>query len=311
MSGWTDPTEFLSTIGSAGPAESTDRYSEFVSYDGADLDIRFLLSLKHSNHKLSRMVSVPDVYLCIDRVANDTHFSYRKKQCDPRTRSRRLATIRSGLLMVGRGARRRLWLPGEFHSLIMKSRTRFVVFNFGISEVSLSQGHSNAFLVDKKEKRVVRFDPSGKCCDDVVRAVMHEHLPGWGVEQHTHRAPIQTKETDSFRGMCVTFSLLYILLTILNPDRRPSEVHRRLQTRPPPVLKNWVLQLNRHIADTLRRYPKGSLTRGKPRNDSLLFPLQMSLLRHSRRRSRRSRRSSHKGIVRNVVFAPVSLRIPL
>lgn len=95
--GWTDPTEFLASVRSAGPLEAPDRYSEFLAYDGADLDVKFLLALKRSKHGLANLVSVPNVYLCIDRHGTGLRFSYRRRECDPFTLPQRVGSIRSGL----------------------------------------------------------------------------------------------------------------------------------------------------------------------------------------------------------------------
>ena len=262
---WVPPTDFLSHLPSQGPDEHEDPTSEFASYDGADLDIKFLLALKYASHEATKSVSIPNVYLCIERKDNDLDISYRSGSCNPRTAANRVASIRAGILLVGRGDQvgkeRRLYLPPGFRELIDRSKTRFVVFNFGIASTSIYNGHANAFLADKQEQRIIRFDPSGKSCFRIVESVMNRLLPGWHVEQHTHRVPIQTKVTDSFQGMCVTFSLLYVLLTVTNPTRTPNEVHSYLQYQSKHVVKDWVLRLNRRIADTLRSIRKGTLTR--------------------------------------------------
>ena len=46
--GWREPVEFLSIHPSKGPNEEKDPYSEFASYDGADLDIKFFACFKTS-----------------------------------------------------------------------------------------------------------------------------------------------------------------------------------------------------------------------------------------------------------------------
>ena len=260
---------------SRGPAEATAAGSEFLTYDGADLDIKFLLALARRGHPVMKDVTIPNVYLCIERDHDGRDvLSYRREECDPQTQNRRVLAIRAGLLLVGRGdavgPTRKFVIPPDFAEMVRRCRTRFLIFNLGISSDSYRDGHANAFLVDTRARRIVRFDPSSKCCFAIVQAVMREQLPGWRVEQHTHRIPVQTRQSDSYRGMCVTFSLLYVILTLLNPQRTPGQIHDHLRSRGPAVLKEWVLRLNRHIANTLRRIRRGILTRSGHANGARL-----------------------------------------
>ena len=256
---WREPVEFLSIHSSKGPNEEKDPYSEFVSYDGADLDIKFLLALKRAKHKVTMDVSIPNVHLCIDREKSGDQISYSFGAC--KKEYNHVASIRSGILLFSHTQEKRLYLPPNIEELINRCSTRFVVFNFGVSVGNIQNGHSNAFIVDRHTKSIIRFDPSGNNSFRFVKRVMAELLPGWKIEQHAHRIPIQTNETDSFQGMCVTFSLLYVLVTLMNPSRSPKEIHKYLQFQKNRVLKVWVLRLNRYIADTLRSIERGTLTR--------------------------------------------------
>lgn len=300
---WVDPVEFFAPTHSRGPMERRETQSEFVSYDGADLDVRFLLYLQHRSHHIASLFCIPNVYLCVDRLRGDgtaQNISFRKSRCDPDTRRERIAAIRAGIIVYGRGKERRLWIPPDFKNIVDRCRKRYVIFNFGIYvSDGLHTGHANAFLLDKETKTIIRFDPSGKGCPRECVASLRTLLPGWAIQRHSHKLPIQHDGTDSFRGMCVTFSLLYILLTLMNPSRSPVEVHTYLHRQSFSALKSWVLRLNRYIADTLRAVPRGTLVRGhEPTIGTVHLQIGNLVRRSGRSPKKRSKTFSHGGTVR-------------
>lgn len=251
------PVSYLSATASRGPAERLNERSEFVTYDSADLDIKFLLALKRIDARLAPRFHIPMTHLCVD-AKGDMRFCHTPCAADQ-------LCIRAGLLLAGRGADRALLLPPDFAQLISSSPNRFVIFNFGIAQTK----HANAFVVDRARRLVSRFDPVGtQSTHALVEAALKRALPRYAVEQHEHHRAIQNSHTDSFHGMCVTFSVLYVLTTLLNPDRSPREVHAHLASLPPRTLRTWVLRLNRRIADVLRITPRGSLSmqRGRCRD---------------------------------------------
>tara|TARA_B110000046_G_C12984033_1_gene394744 strand:+ start:767 stop:1750 length:984 start_codon:yes stop_codon:yes gene_type:complete len=304
---WVDPLEFFAAAASRGPNEVSDAGSEFLAYDGADLDVKFLIALQRQSHPVVAQICIPDVYMCIQGTGKGTEHSvtFRDRQCAGKAEDR-IGAVRAGLMLYGK----KLWLPLEFTRIVDRCRKRFLVFNFGVhSESDITRGHANAFLLDKRTKTAVRFDPSGSTYGAaVVAETLKRFLPDWTLEQHTERPPVQKSSTDSFRGMCVTFSLLYTLLSVMNADHAPVEVHRHLVQQSDATLKTWVLRLNRRIADTLRSLPRGSLVRSGTQSSegTVHLPLRnVNLRRHSPLPPRRRHKSPSEGVLRRNSSPPV------
>ena len=189
--------------------------------------------------------------------------------------------------------------------MVQACRNRFMICNFGVydSADDLSTGHANALYFDTQNQTIVRFDPSGTtaCCHEVFRKALSPLFPNWRVEQHdtVHGKALQRRDTDSYRGMCVTFSLLFVLVAMRNPTRLPTEVHKYLSGQPAATIRTWTLRLNRSIADVLRTQKRGVLVRDRSPGAFPRVRLTMSRRRSrasslssSRRRSRRRPRAS-------------------
>lgn len=280
--------EFLARARSRGPDEM--RRGEFLSHESADLDVKFLLAIAARDHPLTHVACVPDFVVC---GTMDPTFSiyHRRRQCGRDSVMR----IRGGIVITNLedGEAARLWMPPKFLADLEACRRRgkrFVVANLGLYKGSqFRTGHSNGLTFSLRDRVVERWEPGGRRrYDATVRHLLLARLPGW-TYAGTAAVPraLQTKATDAYDGMCVTFTLMYVLLRLANPDASARAVHRHLvDTYTTDQLRDRMLRLNRHVADTLRTHVRGSLS---PRR----VARRWSRRRSNHRSNQRSKPHSH------------------
>lgn len=256
-----DVHEFLTRGRSRGPDEV--RRGEFRHHASADLDVKFLLALAVQGHPLSHVACIPDFVTC----GTTRPLTVYHRPC--RCAAGAFLRIRAGLVITNLRDRPRLWVPDHFEQDLeacRRSKKRFVVANLGIYLGSdLRKGHSNGLTFALRDRVVERWEPEGRDTHDAaIRHMLLARLPGWKYVGTTFSRPLQTPKTDAFGGMCVTFTLMYVLLRLTNPDASARAVHRHLvDTYTTDQLRDRILRLNRHVADTLRGHARGSLTRSK------------------------------------------------
>lgn len=263
----TDPDEFLAEQRSKGFHEQVPASTEFKSHDASDLDVKFLLALLKKKHRVSQHVVIPDWMLCL--YDDSTAMYMRGKRCAAVSSSnaKRRDSIRAGIMFTHLDtARPRIIAPSDFEDYISRITKRFAVINVGIYGHSWkSLGHANALIIDAKEKTIDRYEPAGVAKDPydaTVSRLMKTVLPSFRYLRYfEHEAGEQRASTDSYEGMCVTFSLLYVLYRLLNPDSSPTLVRQHMAALSDNKLKRQSLQLNRFVADTLREFEEGELVR--------------------------------------------------
>lgn len=258
-------SEFLSRISSLGPAEVTAANSEFVHHDSADLDVKFLLALLKRRHRISSRVSVPKWQLCL---YVDGSAIYAQTKCaSQRNGHVRKGYIRAGIMFTDlNSATPKLYAPRDLRKFVVSVSRRFIVLNVGIYPGAwTTAGHANVLIIDTHTQTMDRFEPAGKIkdtYDSKVASLLRSRLPGYRYVSYAEYLPgVQRLSTDSYDGMCVTFSLIYVLYRLLNPDLSPHRIRRHLANMPAARLKDTSLRLNRYVADTLRAFPRGDLVR--------------------------------------------------
>ena len=63
-------------------------------------------------------------------------------------------------------------------------------------------------------------------------------------------------KADEYGGLCVTWSCMYMILRLLNPDLNPSEITIKMIDGPPNELKNRILRFQKFIIRTLSKKNK-------------------------------------------------------
>ena len=159
---------------------------------------------------------------------------------------------------------------------------------FGSNDFKGLDAHSNVLIFDTRRKTIERFDPHGadeyilkKLINDVEensdkdilkgikylsRAYFNQTmidkelstyfntlLPNYtynGVNITTPYLGPQIK-ADEYSGLCVTWSCMYMVLRLLNPELSPSDVTIKMIDGTPKELKNRLLRFNKYIVNTL------------------------------------------------------------
>ena len=254
--------EFLARRASRGPREPRRAWSEFTSHESADLDIKFLLALVRHRHRLARTVCVPQFVAC---GYSHTTVRHARHTCAPDAHMR----VRANVIVSDlRTTRPTLWLPPDLPAQVAECRKRFVVCSLGLYDHrDFATGHANALVFDVRRRLIERFEPLGDRHMPWLARWLTRRLetafPGWRYFGTHLSAPggagVQTR-ADGYDGLCVTFSLLYVLLRLLNPEKTAMEINDHLVSGyTPHELRSVVLRLNRHAADVLRAHRNGSL----------------------------------------------------
>ena len=148
--------------------------------------------------------------------------------------------------------------------------------------------HSNVLIFDTRRKTIERFDPHGadeyilkklindmeensdedilkdlkyvsgayfnqNMIDKELSTYFNTLLPNYtynGVNITTPYLGPQLK-TDEYSGLCVTWSCMYMVLRLLNPELSPSDVTIKMIDGTPEELKNRLLRFNKYIVNTL------------------------------------------------------------
>ena len=63
-------------------------------------------------------------------------------------------------------------------------------------------------------------------------------------------------KADEFAGLCVTWSCMYMVLRLLNPDLAPAEVTIKMIDGTPKQLKNRILRFQKFMIRTLSKEQK-------------------------------------------------------
>lgn len=145
--------------------------------------------------------------------------------------------------------------------------TRFIFFTLILRFSNMN--HANIALLDLKKNTLERFEPHGstfffdkKSVNDnkKVNKMMLKHvLPDLGLDNFTYLAPqkispfigVQGK-ADAYCGMCVTISMMYLHLRILNPDINQLKLVKFMLNRSKDKLKSMILKYAKHVEETLK-----------------------------------------------------------
>jgi len=125
---------------------------------------------------------------------------------------------------------------------IRKCDKRFFLIILGLHKANLG-GHANLLLIDKQKKIVERFEPHGvddptlfdkSSLDKVLGDIFitlekyQEYVIPPPIAENSECIGIQAVETyfpEQFKGFCLTWSLLYGILRIENPDLSSMELN--------------------------------------------------------------------------------------
>ena len=238
--------EFLSVEYSKGPKADKG----FINYDYQHfINIYNFYSLLLLNNKISKnILCIPQFHIKID------HFHYERA---------------STFFDVSTN---KYIFPERMINSIKeceKKKIRLIYFSFIIklSKNWNKPTHSNIIIMDTKLKTLERFEPYGKYTIDfeidlkinklilfILDSFKKENLDYSYILPSliTQKLGIQEKG-DSYNGMCVTISSLYLHMRILNLDTEQNKIINYFIAMSKTKLKKLILKYAKYIEETLKK----------------------------------------------------------
>jgi hypothetical protein len=144
------------------------------------------------------------------------------------------------------------------------NKARFIFISFLIlyySEDKLT--HANIIVIDLHKKTLELFEPHGhslfnskitQISNTVIKVILkYLKLNKFKYLLPMHLSPkigIQIN-SDSYCGMCITISMMYLHMRILNPDVNPKKIVQYYINQDPKKVKETILKYAKHIQKTL------------------------------------------------------------
>jgi hypothetical protein len=165
-------------------------------------------------------------------------------------------------------------LKNTIRDCMAKDNIRFI-YSIFVIDSSENQGasHANMMVIDLFRKTVERFEPYGKymvnntfgknitkSIDEIIRRQFMELA---GLNDFTYLSPVDLEPLigpqsvgDLFGGMCVTFSMIYLHLRIMNPDIKSENIVAYLSKMTKHRITVLISKYARFIEDTLKSHPQ-------------------------------------------------------
>jgi hypothetical protein len=145
------------------------------------------------------------------------------------------------------------------------SNLRFIYFIFMIDNKSNNSNHANVIIIDLYKKTIERFEPHGNRNDKLEKkinnAIKIRLLKILELNNFTYISPLDISpkfglqaKSDAYTGMCLTYSMLYLQLRLMNPDIIQKELVNYLLQMDHKKLRILVLKYAKFIEITLKKY---------------------------------------------------------
>jgi len=162
--------------------------------------------------------------------------------------------------------------PGIKQSIEDCSRRgiQFVIMTLNIADTEGPEGssHQNMLIVDTKKGTMERFEPHGqikrifykddqKKIDKIIRKdLIRKHNLKLKYLSPNLISPLKgpQQKADAFCGMCVTFSIMYTHLRLLNPHLSQKEVTEMMMRGTKARVKEKILKYARFVEDILKKH---------------------------------------------------------
>lgn len=234
--------EYLATEVSLGPKA----YPSRINYNYQDYENIFnyfmIVFLKFKKFKI---MCVPNFILKYKKYINRTALAY---------------NVKDDIIYHSNHMRH------EMLNCSRKENVRFIFFTFIIIWDNKSKlTHANIVIIDLFKKTYERFEPYGNLAknienkldnlfDQKVREIINmksfKYIPPCNISP---AIGIQ-KIADSYCGMCITISMMYLHMRILNPDISQKKLVTFIINRPKNTLKVMILKYARHVEKTLKEH---------------------------------------------------------
>jgi hypothetical protein len=147
---------------------------------------------------------------------------------------------------------------------------RFVIMTLNIADTVGPKGssHQNMLIVDTKKETIERFEPHGQIKklfykDDQKK--INRMIPDKLIKPNKLKlkylspnliSPLigPQRKADAFCGMCVTFSIMYTHLRLLNPHLSQKKVTEMMMRGTKERVKEKILKYARFVEEILKKY---------------------------------------------------------
>jgi hypothetical protein len=164
-------------------------------------------------------------------------------------------------------------IPPNLKAIIyqcQKKSKRFLVCSLSLYKnnnlnASYVTAHSNMLIFDIDRKTIERFDPHGNQRDQIynqrqISTILKEKfkvvLPDfkyYGLNYTTPRELPGPQIVDAFSGVCGTWSTMYVILRLLNPNMEPREITKKMLEGTQQERKQKLLRFQKFIIKTLQK----------------------------------------------------------
>ena len=144
------------------------------------------------------------------------------------------------------------------------NKTRFIFISFFIlyyPDDKLS--HANIIVIDLYKKTLELFEPHGHSLfneksTEISNKTIKVLLNYLNLKNFKYLSPVYLSpkigiqvNSDSYCGMCITISMMYLHMRILNPDIDPKKIVKHFLNQSPKKVKIIILKYAKHIQKTL------------------------------------------------------------
>lgn len=135
-----------------------------------------------------------------------------------------------------------------------------------------ANAHANVLIFDTVKKTIDRYDPHGVHCeglscpaynqdkiDNILKKEFKKIIPGYKFIDFSiacpNIGPQMKAEVFDRKGYCVTWSLMFTVLRILNPDKTPEQINNKLLEGTRADIFSKMLKFAKFYADILKKTP--------------------------------------------------------
>lgn len=237
--------DFLSNEMSLGPeAELGDIYYTYTNYENINNYIKILVNEIGFNN----VICMPDFSL-------KTGNSYITRN-----------TIGYNV------TRDELLIPIDLIKNINKCNKRFIYINLMIHWEQKNSTHVNMIIIDFHNNTIERYEPHGKrmtfdknkkLSKNIDNKFSKKILSYLKLDNYTYISPFdfspvigaQTK-VDAYDGMCLTYSIMYLQLRIMNPDVNQKDIVKYMLKKPKDEMFEILLKYAKYIEEKLKENSK-------------------------------------------------------
>jgi hypothetical protein len=150
---------------------------------------------------------------------------------------------------------------------------RFIYFSLIIIyDPSEELTHANIIIVDLIKKTIERFEPYGhtipydrnkKTKNTIDKMMINVVLPTFNLNNFEYLSSVSLSPyigiqriADAYNGFCITISMMYLHMRILNPDVEQKKLVYHFTSMTKSKLKNTILRYAKYVEKKLKKHAK-------------------------------------------------------